>query len=138
MARLTDFILPETASAPKAARDRYIWRSVGAGFPLGFLVGAVTGFWDGEYARLIWLACFPFLAFLIWEFVVLMRALDELQFKLHMIALAVAGGFVCCFVTLWAVLEIAFEFPGFAYALTLPMHGVGYYLALFVVSRRYA
>lgn len=138
MARLTDFILPETASAPKAARDRYVWRSVGAGFPLGFLVGAVTGFWDGEAARWIWLACFPFLAFLVWEFVTLMRALDELQFKLHMIALALAGGFVCSFVTLWAVVELAFDGPEFEYALALPMLGLVYYVALFFVSRRYA
>lgn len=137
MTRLLDFIMPETASAPSRARKRYILRSSMIGGALGLLVGLSLV----DSVPHMALAAAPILLLaLIYEFIALMRALDELQFRIHMTALALAGGFSATFMTSWALLVAATIAPrsDVELAFGLPLLGLGYYTALFFVSRRYS
>ena len=77
---------------------------------------------------------------LVYEFSVLMRALDELQSRIHMTALALAGGFSATLMTSWAILVSASLLPRSDLELVfgLPVMGLSYYAALFFITRRYA
>jgi hypothetical protein len=137
LSRLLDFFMPETASAPPKARARYIMRSCLAGLPLGGLVGASLV--DGVPEQVLVVA--PVLIIiLVYEFSMLMRALDELQFRIHMTALALSGGIGATLMTSWAILVAVDLAPRSDIELIfgLPVLGLGYYAALFFVSRRYA
>ena len=137
MTRVLDIIMPETASAPSMARKRYILRSSLIGGALGMLIGlkAVDSVPD-----LALVASPILLVALVYEFSALMRALDELQFRIHMTALALGGAASATFMTSWALLVSATLVPrtDIELAFGLPLMGLGYYLALFFVSRRYA
>lgn len=135
MTRVVDYLLPETASAPAAARKRYAWRSTLAAFVFGVCAG--LSFVQGERAVLL-LSGLPVILYMVWEFTVLMRALDELQFRIHMTALAIAGGAVCTILTLIGVVDLVWPLPAFGIVFALPALVPVYYLALFVLSRRYA
>ena len=137
MTRVLDVIMPETASAPSKARKRYILRSSLIGGALGMLIGANA---VGGVPDLALVVSPVLLVALVYEFSALMRALDELQFRIHMMALALAGGFSATMMTSWALLVSAGLLPRSDIELVfgLPVMGVGYYSALFFVSRRYA
>jgi len=135
--RILDIIMPETASAPPKARKRYVRRSSLAALAIVLSSGLAVSvspeaLFFGVEALLI--------VFLVWEFSVLMRALDELQFRIHMTALAIAGGVAATSCTVLSVIALAGEgqLPALAGALALPTMGIGYYIALFVIARRYS
>ncbi len=130
--------MPETASAPASARKRYAVRTLPlmVGFILLYVGPGVLdlgGF--GQIAQMLSLVC---LVFVIGEFIVLMRALDELQFKLQMIALAAAGGFVTVGATLWGMAALVFELREINSIFALPVFGLAYYACLFIVARRFS
>jgi hypothetical protein len=135
---MLEYLIPETASAPKTARQRYLRRT--RVLMLGFIVFfTVSALWDlgavGQALMIGSVACF---AGVIFEFVVLMKALDELQHRIHMTALAISGGLVASVATVWGILafELAITEPSIAFA--LPVLAIGYYVTLFFVSRHYA
>ena len=135
MDSILDFFLPETASAPARARTRYTVAGALAGlvavcsvalFHFGFapapvLLGAILG--------LIWLAC---------EFVCLLRALDELQQRIHLMALACAGGVMAVSFTSWALAGLIWSVPTLSIAVGMPAFLGLYYIALAILRRRYA
>lgn len=137
MTRVLDVIMPETASAPPKARRRYIRRSSVFGGALGLLIGLSL---VDSVPELALLAAPFLLVALVYEFSMLMRALDELQFRIHMTALALAGGVTATLMTSWAVLVSASLVPRSDLELVfgLPIMGLLYYAALFFITRRYA
>ncbi|WP_440959038.1 hypothetical protein ACFELO_02720 [Oceanicaulis sp. LC35] len=136
MTRVLDIIMPETASAPSKARQRYILRSSLIGGALGMLIGLSA---VGSVPDLALIVSPILLVALVYEFSALMRALDELQSRIHMTALALGGAASATFMTSWALLVSANILPrsDIELAFGLPLMGLGYYLSLFFVSRRY-
>ena len=130
-----DYLMPETASAPVKARTRYTIAGALAGLieiscillfhfevaPDLVLLGAVAG--------LLWLA---------WEFGLLLRALDELQQHIHMIALACAGGGTALVLTNWALAGLVLPLPELNSVVAMPLFLVLYWVFLAFQSRRYA
>ena len=90
-------LVPETYSAPPAARRRYIWRSMTM---FGLLMIAFTGFHavgGGPPERFglnlaMVLLCIGFVLAASFETVVLIRSLDELQQRIHILAWAIGLG----------------------------------------------
>ena len=134
---MLDILMPETASAPASARRRYVLRSaiLLPGFLLGFLIPSVMEL--GGLGIGLQVLSVLFCIGLIFEFVVLMRALDELQNRIHMTALAIAGGAVAGTGTLWGVIAMMSALSGPEAAFAMPVFGLAYYAALFFVSRHY-
>lgn len=135
---MLDILLPETASAPLSARKRYGLR-LAILMPI-FIVCFVAGVslhpsTLGLVLQAIGMAC---VGWVIFEFIVLMSTLDELQHRIHMTALAIAGGVLASLATVWGLLAIGLGSGGPNATFALPAFGLLYYLALFLVSRRYA
>lgn len=127
--------MPETASAPASARKRYAVRTVPliAGFVGLIILPRWVAMGDaGNFAQLVGIVC---LIGVIAEFVVLMRALDELQFKLHMIALAAAGGVVTVGATVWGLAGLVLGLGEVNSIFALPAMALTYYAFLLLVSR---
>ena len=137
-ALLLGALSPECASAPLAARRRYVMRAGAAAFVFGTIL-----FWPdlsdaSAQAPALLQILTPFLvAFFIYEFSVLMRSLDELQFKLHMTAVAIAGGALAGGLTIWGLAEYFLGAPSLPTILAFPALALFYYLAISVVARRY-
>ncbi|WBQ11697.1 hypothetical protein L2D00_07495 [Hyphomonadaceae bacterium BL14] len=133
-------LVPETHTAPPSARRRYIWRS------MGMLVIAMTcvlavdwltpdgGIWPVIIAGLLVAG----LAFGVYEFVVLMRALDELQQRIHMMALAIGCGGAVMIITALALVTMVLQWGSVQPAFTVVIAVAGYYVSLFALGRRYA
>lgn len=135
---MLDILLPETASAPPSARKRYGLR-LAVLLPI-FIVCFVAGVSLhpsplGLILQAVGMIC---VGGIIFEFIVLVRALDELQHRIHVTALAIAGGVLACLATAWGLLAMGLGIVGPNVTFALPAFGVLYYLALFLVSRRYA
>jgi hypothetical protein len=131
-------LMPETASAPKSARQRYAFRAtlLMLGF-IGLYVSSELPALTGLVLPLRVLAVLCLLG-VVYEFAALMRALDELQMRIHLIALAYAGGAVCALMTGWGLIALENDLRTPGAVLALPGMALGYYIALFFVSRRYA
>ncbi len=133
-------LVPETHTAPPSARRRYIWRS------MGMLVIAMTcvlavdwltpdgGIWPVIIAGLLVAG----LAFGVYEFVVLMRALDELQQRIHMMALAIGCGGAVMIITALALVTMVLQWGSVQPAFTVVIAVAGYYVSLFALGRQYA
>ena len=95
---MLSFIMPETATAPPSARRRYAWRSG----VLATLVALTIVAMAHELGSGLGLLCAFVVLFAlgVYEFIVLIRSLDELQQRLHVLALAIAGGLVASLATL--------------------------------------
>jgi hypothetical protein len=135
---MLDILLPETASAPPSARKRYGLRLaiLMPTFIVCFLAGVSLGPSTlGLILQAVGMAC---VGWVIFEFIILMKALDELQHRIHMTALAIAGGVLASLATVWGLMVTALGHAGPNATFALPAFGALYYLALFVVSRRYA
>ncbi|MFW6299994.1 MAG: hypothetical protein ACOC20_03630 [Oceanicaulis sp.] len=131
-------LLPESATAPAAARRRYFWRNLGTGVlvaaSLLVLVNVNPGAGAGAAAFVVFcLALFVGC----YEFFRLMTALDEMQRRIHITALALSGAAVAFLATVSGVAAIVFSFPPPLAAFGLPAVGLTYYLALAGVARRY-
>lgn len=135
MARWLDYVLPETASAPPKARRRYTVNGSLSGALAAITTLLVHWDWVPEAALLGLIAAF---SWLLWEFVLLIRALDELQHRIHLTALALAGGVLAILTTSWAIWDIIWPLPDIMLAFGFPGFMLMYYVFLFFVSRRYA
>ena len=131
-------LMPETASAPKSARQRYAWRATL--LMLGFigLYSSPELFELDELVLILRAVAVLCLLGVVYEFAALMRALDELQMRIHMIALACAGGVVSAVMTGWGLIVLDKDMTTPGSVLALPFMALAYYAALFVISRRYA
>lgn len=135
MGRWLDYVMPETASAPSRARRRYLVNGSLAG-ALAVLPTLVFHFeWMPEPVLLVVLIG---LCWLLWEFALLIKALDELQHRIHLTALALAGGVLAILTTSWGVLDVIWPLPDIVLIFGFPGFMLMYYMALFFVSRRYA
>ncbi|WP_420431048.1 hypothetical protein [Hyphobacterium sp.] len=140
-------LMPEASSAPPAVRRRYKWRSLflSAGFVLAFLGSTVIGAREGQLAAEIVLVvlAFLFLVGLGYEFVTLMRALDELQQVIQTRAMAIGFAGILIALTLFGMLSEIFGDGGMDAGLSLmaslamPAGLVAYIVALHFVKRRY-
>jgi hypothetical protein len=135
---MLDILIPETASAPPSARKRY-GRRLAVLMPI-FIVCFVAGVFLHPSALGLVLQAVGIISVggVIYEFIVLVRALDELQHRIHMTALAIAGGVLASLATVWGLLATGLGLLGPNVTFALPAFGVLYYFALFLVSRRYA
>ncbi|WBQ09552.1 type IV secretion system protein [Hyphomonadaceae bacterium ML37] len=133
-------LVPETQTAPPAARRRYIWRSMGTLTIAMISVLALAwltpegGVWPVIVGGLLVAG----LAFGVYEFVVLMRALDELQQRIHMMALAIGCGGAVMIITALALVAMVLQWGPLEPALTVMFAVAGYYGSLFALSRQYA
>ena len=135
MGRWLNYVLPETASAPAKARKRYAVNGSLAGV-LAVLATLLVHFgWAPEPALLGMLVA---LYWLLGEFAVLIKSLDELQHRIHLTALALAGGVLAILCTSWAIWDLIWPLPDVMLAFGFPGFMMLYYIALFFVSRRYA
>ena len=131
-------LLPESASAPEAARKRYFYRTFIPGLAivlsaLVYVLAPDTG-WSLQALTLVFALA---MAYWIYEFVILMTALDELQRLIHVTALAISGGAVCGVYTLFGLARLRWSeiIPDGTFA--LPAMTILYYIVLNVVSARY-
>lgn len=135
-------LVPETYTAPRSARRRYIWRLMAMSLLiLGSFVlfyGLGGGGADTPGLNLVMLViCAAFMVAGTWELVVLIRALDELQQRVQILSLAIGCGLAVMAMALlgiWAtLLQTQPVNPIFIMLLAV----TGYYLSLFVVGRHY-
>ncbi|MBI1264782.1 MAG: hypothetical protein GC187_08620 [Alphaproteobacteria bacterium] len=133
-------LVPETHTAPPSARRRYIWRSMGV---LGAVMAGVLALVvltpdEGIWPILIAALVVSGLAFGVYEFVVLMRALDELQQRIHMMALAIGCGGTVMIITALALVAVVLQWGSVEPLFAIMFAVAGYYGALFVLTRRFA
>ncbi|MEE2525440.1 hypothetical protein V0U79_03605 [Hyphobacterium sp. HN65] len=141
-------LMPEASSAPQAAKRRYVWRSLTAGLLfLPFYLGSQIAE-DAGTSRLVVLvmgyAGMLALLWLIYEFVHLMRQLDELQQRIHITALACGFGAVALLISiggmtleLWNISVLRDGVLGLFGTMAMPLGIIAYYVALHLVKRRY-
>jgi len=140
---MINILVPETASAPPKVRSRYFWRNtIYSGLLAAIMILANMPFAEAAFGEAFGeravLAILPFLVLMTREFVILMQALDELQFRIHMTALAIAGGVTVMFATSVGMVDLIFSVvSGAGLVLTFPVLLISYYLALFFVGRHY-
>ena len=137
-------LIPESSSAPPAARKRYNTRSVLLSlvfvvcFPLsGILAGTGGSLW---IAYAVFAASILSVLALSYEFVCLMRSLDELQQRIHITALAIGFGFAGVAITLWGMASLVTDaamFTADEAVFVLPAALIGYYAALHFFLRQY-
>ncbi|WP_421792684.1 hypothetical protein [Hyphobacterium sp.] len=141
-------LMPEASSAPPQARRRYVWRSLISGFLflplyLGSQIYAEAG-GNPTIALIAGYAGLFALLFLLYEFYVLMRQLDELQQRIHVTALALGFGAVVTLMTilgmnlqLWSADALPGDLTALVTTMAVPLGLVFYYIALHIVKRRY-
>lgn len=141
-------LMPEASSAPPAARRRYKWRSLTAGaLFLPLYIGSLIADAEGVFRPVVLLAGHAGLAALLWliyEFIHLMRQLDELQQRIHIMSLAIGFGVVGTVLTTGGIMLTVWNVDAFRDGLTakiaiqaLPLGILAYYIALHVIKRRY-
>jgi hypothetical protein len=131
-------ILPESASAPVAARKRYFNRTLWPGLvmviaSLGVVVAPDTQLIRGGALGAIALMA----AYMSYEFLVLLRAMDELQRQIHITALAISGGAVSMMFSAIGVIEAYAETNLITSIFVFPIFLLGYYIGLLTISARY-
>lgn len=131
-------ILPECATAPPAAQVRYVWRSTCLALVnLACLVGAIEA-WPSAGAQPLLFAVFT--ATLMgagYEFYRLLLALDEMQRRIHLSALAMAGVGVTGLGTVWGVGALLFDIVTPHPVFAGPLMWIAYYASLVIVARRF-
>jgi len=136
-----DFI-PEAHTAPPAARRRYIWRTLGlvTALLVGFVVFYGLGGGQPERAGLnlaMIVLLIVFVGAAAYEMIALIRSLDELQQRIHVLAWAIGFGIAVhvafiCGIAAHLGLGVRFD-PMLVILVAVP----GYYLSLFFVGRYY-
>ncbi|WP_439633277.1 hypothetical protein [Glycocaulis sp.] len=135
-------LVPETYSAPPSARRRYIWRTMAmlvavlalhAGY---YVVGGEPG--EAGPLNLAMLAiCIVFVAGGSYEIITLIRALDELQQRIHILAWAVGGCLAVTVMFLWGLATVLIGAPVLEPIMSVVLATLGYYVSLFWFSRQY-
>ncbi|MGX6648751.1 hypothetical protein ACWCOP_12510 [Maricaulaceae bacterium MS644] len=131
-------ILPESATAPPAARRRYFWRSLICSGVVAISLIALLEAWvpPALHGPAFALLAAGLLAGA-YEFARLILALDEMQQRIHTSALALAGGLVTSFATLWGLAAQMFEISTPNAVFAGPAFVAAYYAALIFVARRF-
>ena len=115
-------LVPETYSAPPSARRRYIWRTIAL---VSVMLVAFVAFYalgGGEPDRpvlnltMVGL-CLAFVAAGTNETVVLIRSLDELQQRIHILAWAIGMSAAVLVAFSWGFASIILQIAGFDLAL---------------------
>ncbi|MCW5725758.1 MAG: hypothetical protein KIS81_12500 [Maricaulaceae bacterium] len=136
------YLMPETYTAPPAARRRYAWRTTTM-FLIAIALIFYHGVSGGEGAPglpdhvLVWgaMALFCGASYEFWR---LVAALDELQRRLHVNAAAASGLIVLLVLAASSLAAMFTGAPRLEAFFGLPMWALIYYAALFVFSRRYS
>jgi Kef-type K+ transport system membrane component KefB len=136
-------LIPETYTAPASARRRYVLRSLAM---VAALLVVFVLFFGLTAARpdLAWLnlamvvICAIFMAAATYEFVALMRSLDELQQRVHVTSLAIGFGAAVMITMLWAFASALLAIPRADPVFTFVLAILGYYIALFFTGRRFS
>lgn len=136
-------LVPETYSAPPAARRRYIWRTTAMMLVVVVLSAGFYALGGGEQGagalNLAMLAvCIAFAAAATYELIALIRALDELQQRIHILAWAIGCGLAVMVSFLWGVASVLTGAPAFESMMSVVVATPSYYISLFVLSRRYS
>jgi hypothetical protein len=135
-------LVPETYSAPPAARRRYIWRTMAmlaallALFAGYYALGGGAGTHSLNIAMLV--ISIVFVAGATYEIVILIRALDELQQRIHILAWAIGGCLAVTVMFLWGVATVLVGAPVFEPVMSVVMATLGYYISLFLLGQRYS
>lgn len=135
-------LVPETHTAPPAARRRYIWRTMAL---VAVMLVAFTGFYamgggqpDRPVLNLAMVAlCVAFVLAGTNETVALIRSLDELQQRIHILAWAIGMSAAVIVAFCWGFASIILQIVRFDPMLTVLIAVPGYYIALFLLGRRY-
>jgi hypothetical protein len=140
-------LIPESSSAPPAARKRYNRANIG--ITVLFLPVMLGTTWLGETgASPVLIAVgvvltIGLIAALVYEFVRLMLALDELQNRIHVTALAIGFGAVTLTMLALGFIDVLLGFPNpgehwpVLAILMFPTGSFVYYIALHLILRRY-
>ncbi|MGP1276412.1 MAG: hypothetical protein ACQRW7_13440 [Caulobacterales bacterium] len=136
-------LVPETYSAPPAARRRYIWRSSAlvvlqlvlfiAYYALGGGDETVGGLDVAMMAITV-----LFVGAATYEIVMLIRALDELQQRIHILSWAIACALAVSVSFLWGVASVLVSAPSLDPILTMVIAVPAYYVVLFAAGRHFA
>lgn len=135
-------LVPETHTAPPAARRRYIWRTMTL---VAVMLVAFIGFYaigggqpDQWGLNLAMVAlCVAFVLAGTYETVALIRSLDELQQRIHILAWAIGMSAAVIVAFCWGFASIILQIVRFDPMLTVLIAVPGYYIALFLLGRRY-
>lgn len=135
-------LVPETQTAPRAARRRYIWRSMTL---VAVMLVAFIGFYaigggepDRPVLNLAMVAlCVAFVLAGKYETVALIRSLDELQQRIHILAWAIGLGAAVIVTFSWGFASVLVPIARFDPVFTVLIAVPGYYIALFLLGRRY-
>lgn len=136
-------LVPETQTAPPAARRRYIWRSMTL---VAVMLVAFIGFYaigggepDRPVLNLAMVAlCVAFVLAGTYETVALIRSLDELQQRIHILAWAIGLGAAVIVTFSWGFASVLVPIARFDPVFTVLIAVPGYYIALFLLGRRYS
>lgn len=136
-------LVPETYSAPPAARRRYIWRSsVLVVLQLAlFIAYYALGGGDETVGGLdvaMMAITVLFVGAATYEIVMLIRALDELQQRIHILSWAIACALAVSVSFLWGVASVLVSAPSLDPILTMVIAVPAYYVVLFAAGRHFA
>lgn len=131
-------LLPESASAPEAARKRYFNRTMWPGFAAIGVVVVFVNNQDTVWAGVLVAALIPLMfIYLAYEFIVLIKAMDELQRQIHILAIALSGAFTALILSSIGLSLAALEVDLWLAPFAFPGLLAGYYIALLVIAWRY-
>ncbi|WP_109261073.1 hypothetical protein [Hyphobacterium indicum] len=140
-------LMPEASSAPPAVRRRYFWRSLTLSlvFLATYLGSAVAVTMGGSQVLVagLTLAAFVCVILLGYEFVTLIRTLDELQQMIQIRAMAIGFASVLIVMTALGLLSELFAegaldgVLSLAAAISMPAGLLAYVVAVHIVKRRY-
>lgn len=140
-------LMPEASSAPPAARRRYFWRSLTLSLVfLATYLGSVVAVTMGGSQTLVaglTLAAFVCVILLGYEFVTLIRTLDELQQMIQIRAMTIGFASVLIVMTALGLLSELFadgaldSVLSIAAAISMPAGLLAYVVAVHIVKRRY-
>lgn len=140
-------VIPEANSAPPAARRRYAWRTIPLSliFTAGFLVTALSNVFgiSGPFQPWVILAAMSCFMIIVYEFITLMRSMDELQQRIHVTALAIGFGAVGILNFLIGSFQLIYtpsdpdELLELVGVMSFPLAIMLYYLFIHIISGRY-
>jgi zinc transporter ZupT len=135
-------LVPETYSAPPAARRRYMWRTTALGLALFASLAVFFAIGGGQPDRpglniAMSVLCTVFVLASSYEIVTLIRALDELQQRIHILSWAIGCAAAVIVAFCWGFVGSLLPVTGFDPIFTVLIAVPGYYASLFVLSQRY-
>ncbi len=112
--------------------------AMGAYAVLILAVRATLPAMDGGITAVLWaIAPAVPLAFVVYLVVLQLKALDEFQQRIHILALATASGICLVAATAYGLLESLMSFPDFPLALAMPVFVAIWWPATLLIERTY-